>query len=258
MKKLLLILAACFCIIACGDSNLQPGYDPNYDAQAPKTTEESHFNLTRANARYYQGKHSSGFHYFGQFKASQAALDGAARGIQRTYDVLAQEYAADADKLNKIDHYAVVFYKPSPLCKSAPAFTVSYVQMDPNDPYAQSEYDLDPRLGRVTICAAGKMSVHTWLQNKPDAVPFSTVDRIDLVEDPAMSEAAARHEALHHGLNEVDKVRGAATLYHGGDWEQILAKVDGRQSLAGGKAEVVRIRGIVDDEEQEFSVILVK
>jgi hypothetical protein len=258
MKKLSIILATCLLIAACGDSNLKPGYDPNYDAQAPKTTEESSYRKTGANERYYQGKHSSGFHYFGTFRASQAALDGTARGIQRTYDVLAQEYPGEVAKLNKIDHYAVVFYKPSPLCTSAPAFTVTYIQMDPNDPYAQSEYDLDPRLGRVTICAAGKMSVHTWLQDKPDDVPYSTMDRIDLVEDPAMSEAAARHEALHHGLNEVDKVRGAATLYHGGDWEQILAKVDGRQSLAGGKAEVVRIRGIVDDEEQEFSVILVK
>jgi hypothetical protein len=87
------------------------------------------------------------------------------------------------------------------------------------------------------------------------------MNRIDIVEDAAMSEAAARHEALHLGLFEVDPMRFEATKYHGGDWEQILSKVEsGPVSLVGGRepAKYARIRGTVDGEQQDFGVIVVK
>jgi hypothetical protein len=258
------VLIFCLLLAACGDGN-KDGYNSAYkdNRPAPATTAESSWR--RPAIEHYQGK--AKFFYFGDFKPSQAVIDAAAKGMERTWAVLEQEYP-NHSALVKFDQYAVVFWKPSPLCKSAPAFTISYIQTDPNDPYAQDgdydidqAYDKDPRKGRVTICAAGKSEIHTWNQGKPkDFIPDS-VHRMDLVEDAAMTEPAARHETLHLGLYDLDRPRHEATIYHGGDWETLLNKVEGTAVGFAGNREphkYARIKGTIDGEAQEFGVVLVK
>lgn len=251
-----LVFLLVFAAFSCDNSKNNP-----WDSQAPKVTKDSDYTLTATS--HYQGK--SDFYYFGFFTPSPEAIEAAKRGILRTQEVLKQEYQLDQPGkpvLHGLDYLEVVFWKPAPICTSAPSFTVSYIPMAPNDPYDGSEYDKDPRVARVTICAAGKSSTHTWLNGNPNGGP-NMMYRMDLVDGAGMTEPAARHEALHLGLLDVDPARYTATIYHGGDWEQILAKTDPNYTETTPRApkpagETVRIKGNIDGSDEEFGVVLVK
>lgn len=245
---------------ACGDGN-NDGYNSAYKTNepGPATTVESSYRMSGIN--HLQGKSESGFYYFGDSKPSGAAVEAVTKGMQRTFAVLEQEYPQNAKDLVRDSGYAVVFWKPSPLCTTAPAFTISYIPLaGSGDPYDDGEYDKDPRKGRVTICAAGKSGLHTWLQNKPEGVA-SPAHRIDIVEDATgTGEGATRHEALHLGLLDLDPARYQATIYHGGDWEAILAKVNGAAGFASlpNKTQPAKIETEIEGERVAFSVIVVR
>lgn len=142
-------------------------------------------------------------------------LDAVDRGLDEVFHIASNEpynfhllhnrYTGEIG-FTRHNNYRVWLLQPSNRCEN-PAFIREYK----GTAYDQSEYDKDPRVGYVALCAAGGMR---HLNNGSTSGGNVFSPGIVIVDSLSVAEAASRFEGEHALLDEVHPILFAQTVYH--------------------------------------------
>lgn len=142
---------------------------------------------------------------------SDEARNAIDRGLDITFALAEKQYPGKTFKRHK-DYIARVF-ENQPKCGNAPsAFTVGpSMSVGQPNPYDNTEFDLDQRAGWTQLCVVG---AYNRKYDGPDET-YPWHPSVAVVNGMDIIETAARYEAEHGVLEEIDPQRFGETAIHG-------------------------------------------